>query len=104
MARLVGGCHTARSQQESIEEPERYPQQEDQQDATEGEDIADYNPDIYNERSEPKVKQSAQEQREVDPDREYVEMEIPQDGTLCQRIRIWGSCGYIGHKDMKLWP
>ena len=53
------GCPTARSQQEGIEEPERDPQQEDQPDATEGKDIADYNPDVGYEGSEPKVKQSA---------------------------------------------
>ena len=86
MARLVRGCPTARSQQEGIEEPERDPQQEDQPDATGGKDIADYNPDIDYEGSEPEVEQSAQEQREVDPDAKYAEMEISQDGTLRQRM------------------
>ena len=94
MARLVRGRPTARSQQEGIEEPERDPQQEDQPDATGGKDIADYNPDIDYEGSEPKVKQSAQEQREVDPDAEYAEMEIPQDGTLHQRMMPWEQ--YMG--------
>ena len=86
MARPVRGHPTARSQQEGIEEPERDPQQEDQPDATGGKDIADYDLDVDYEGSEPKAKQSAQEQREVDPDAEFVEMEIPQDGTLHQRI------------------
>ena len=72
------GCPTARSQQE----PEGDPQQEDQPDVTEGKDIADYDPDVDYEGSEPKVKQSAQEQREDDPDTEYVGMEIPQDGPF----------------------
>ena len=77
MARLVRGHPTARSQQEGIEEPERDPQQEDQPDATGGKDIEDYNPDLNYEWSEPEVKQSAHEQREVDPDAEYANMEIP---------------------------
>ena len=68
MARLVRGCPTAMSQQEGIEEPQRDSQQEDQQDAIGGKDIADYGLDVDYEGSEPKVKQSAQEQREVDPD------------------------------------
>ena len=70
MARPVRGCPTARSQQEGIEEPERDPQQEDQPDATGGEDIADYDLDVDYEGSEPEVKQSAQEQRKVDHDAE----------------------------------
>ena len=41
MARPVRGCLTARPQQKGAEETERDPQQEDQQDATEGKDIAD---------------------------------------------------------------
>ena len=86
MARPVRGHPTTRSQQEGVEEPERDPQQEDQPDATEGKDIADYNPDVGYEGSEPKAEQSAQEQSEVDPDAEYGEMKISQDGTLCQRM------------------
>ena len=77
MARLLRGCPTARSQEEGIEEPERDSQQEDQPDATAGEDIVDYNPDLDYDGSEPEVEQSAQEQREVDPDAEYANMEIP---------------------------
>ena len=42
MARRVRGCTTARLQQEGIEEPERDLQQENQPDATEDKDIADY--------------------------------------------------------------
>ena len=80
------GCPTARSQQERVEESERDPQQEDQPDAKGGEDIEDYNPDVDYEGSEPKVEQSASEQREVDLDAEYANMEIPQDGTLHHRM------------------
>ena len=83
MTRLLRGHPTVRSQQESAEEPERDPQQEDQPDATVGKDIEDYNPDVDYEGSEPEVKQSAQEQREVDPDEEFANMEIPKDATLC---------------------
>ena len=94
MDRPVRGCPTARSQQEGVEEPEWDPHQEDQPDATEGKDIADYNPDVGYERSEAKVEQSAQEQREVDPDAEYVNMEIPQEGTFHQRMMPWEQ--YMG--------
>ena len=75
-ARLVRGAPIARSQQEGIEESERDPEQEDQTNATGGKDIEDYNLDVDYEGSEPKVKQSALEQREVDPDAEYANMEI----------------------------
>ena len=40
MARLVRGCLTTRPQQKGAEEHERDPQQEDQQDAAKGKDIA----------------------------------------------------------------
>ena len=89
MARPVRGRPTARSQQEGIEEPDRDPQQEDQLDAAEGKGIADYDPDVDNVGSEPKVEPVAQDEREFDPDAEYVEMEIPQDGTPHQRIMPW---------------
>ena len=110
MARLLRGCPTARSQQEGTEEPERDPWQEDQPDATGGADIEDYNPDVDYEGSEPKAKQSAPEQREVDPDTEYANMEIPQDGTLCQRMMpweqyvgiVWVQRDYKGHEIMAL--
>ena len=62
--------------------PERDPQQEDQSDTTEGEDIADYDPNIDYEGSEPEVDPVGQEQREVNPDAEYTSMDIPHDGTL----------------------
>ena len=78
----VKGHPTARSQQEGVEEPDRDHQQEDQQDTTGGKDLADYDPDVDYEGSEPKVKQHAQEQKKLDTDTEYVEMEIPWDGTL----------------------
>ena len=68
MTRLVMGRPTARSQQEGVEEPERNPQQEGQPHATDGEDTADYDPDVDYEGSEPIVEQIAQEQNDVDPD------------------------------------
>ena len=77
MARSLRGHPTARSQQEGTKEPERDPQQEDQPDATVGKDIEEYNLEVDYEGSEPKVEQSAQEQRQVDPDAEYANMEIP---------------------------
>ena len=43
MARQVRGCQTARSQQEGAEEPEQDPQQEDQSNATEGENMHTHN-------------------------------------------------------------
>ena len=86
MARLVRGCPTARSKQEGAEEPQRDPQQENQQDATGDKDIEDYNSYVDYEGSEPKVEMSAPEQREVDTDAEDANMEISQDGTLHQRM------------------
>ena len=77
---MLRGCLTARLQQKDEEEPERDPQQEDQPDATGGKDIEDYDQDVDYEGSEPKVEQSAQEQREVDHDAEYANMEIPKMG------------------------
>ena len=84
MARLVRGCPTSRHQKGGAEEPERDPHQEEQQNATESEDIADYDLDIDYVSSEPKVESVTQDEREVDPDAEYTNMEIPQDGTLCR--------------------
>ena len=55
MARLVRGCPTSRPQKEGAEEPERDPQQEDQPDAAEGKDIADYDLDVDYVGSESKV-------------------------------------------------
>ena len=89
MDRKVRDCPTVRSQEEGVQESERDPQQEDQQDATEGKDMADYDPHVDYEGSEPKVEQSAQEQKEVDPDAEFAEIEISLDGTLCQRKMPW---------------
>ena len=99
MAKLVRGCLTARPQQAGAKEPERDPQQEDQPDAAEGKDIADYNLDIDCVGSVPEVEPVMQDERKVDPDAEYANMEIPHDGTI-----QWGSCGYIRHKDLRLWP
>ena len=94
MARPVRGCPTARPQREGTEEPERDPQQEDQQDATEGKDIADYNLDVDYVGSEPKIEPVAQDERGVDPDAEYANMKIPCDGTLRQRMMPWEQ--YMG--------
>ena len=86
MARLVRGCPTPRSQQEGMEEPERDPQKGEQPDTAECEVIADYDPDVDYEKSEPEIEPDAQEQREDDPDAAYAKMEIPRNGTLCQRM------------------
>ena len=86
MARPVRGCLTTRPQQEGIEEPEWDPQQEDQSDAPEGEDITDNNLDVEYEGSKPKVESVTQVKREVDPDAEYVNMDISCCGTLHQRM------------------
>ena len=39
--------------------------------------------------SEPEVESVTQDEREVDPDAEYANMEIPHDGTLCQGMMPW---------------
>ena len=82
MARPVRGCPTTRSQQEDAEEPVRDPQQEEQSDDTGDEVMADYDPDVDYEGSEPLT----QEQKEVDSNAEYAKMEMPRDGTLHQRL------------------
>ena len=108
MTRSLRGWLTARSQQEGIEEPEWDPQQEIQPDATGGKDIEHYNPDVDYEGSEQKIKQSAPEQREVDLDADIQTWKFPKMGPSarwwCLRNSIQGSCGYIGHQDLKLWP
>ena len=65
MARSVRGCPTARLQQRGTEKPKRDPQQREQPDATEDKNIADYDPNVDYEGSEPKVEPDAQEHREV---------------------------------------
>ena len=92
MARLVRGCPTTRQQQEGAEEPEWEPQQEDQPDATNHKEIADYDPDIDYEGTDLEVEPVAQEEREVNPDKEYANMDTPHDVTLCQRIRHLENC------------
>ena len=89
MARPVRGHLTPRPQQEGMEEPVRDPQQEEQSDATEGEVIADYGPDVDYEGSVPKVEPDAQDQRKVDSDAEYAKMKMPREETLHQRIMPW---------------
>ena len=64
------------SQQEGTNEPEtnpNVPHQEEQPDATEGEVIADYNPDVDQEGSEPENEQVPKEQKEEDPDATYMQ-------------------------------
>ena len=68
------------SQQEGAEEPETnpsVPQQEEQPDASEGKVIADYDPDVDYEGSEPKNEPVTQEEKEEDPDKKDAFMEIP---------------------------
>ena len=92
MARTMRGHPTTWLQLEGKDELEKIlnaPQQEDHPDTAEGRDIADYDPDVDFEGSELKVEPVAQEQREVDPDVEYAKMEIPRNGTLCQRMMPW---------------
>ena len=57
-------------------------------------DIADYDRDIDYVGSEPQVESVAQDEREVDPDAEYTNMEILHGGTLCQRMMPWQQ--YMG--------
>ena len=52
-------------------------------------DIEDHDPDIDYVGSEPEVELVAQDERGVDPDTEYASMEIPQVGTLHQRMVPW---------------
>ena len=89
MARPVRGHLSARSQQEGSEKPERDSQQEGQPDTAEHKVIADYDQDADYEGEESNNEPVAQDQREVDPDAEYAKMEIPHDGTLCQRTMPW---------------
>ena len=80
MARIMRGCTTAWSQQEGTEELKTnpiVPEKEEQADAIEGEDIADYNPDVDYEGSESKIEPVAQEEKEENSDAEYANMEIP---------------------------
>ena len=92
--RPVRGHPTPRPQLEGMTEPERDPEQEEQPDATEGKVIADYDPGVDYEGSEPKVEPDAQEQKEEDPDAEYPKMEMPRDSTLPQRMMPWKT--YMG--------
>ena len=62
------------------------PQQEVQSDATEDEVIADYDPDVDYEGSEPDNKPVDQKNNEENSKAEYAKMEIPHTGTFCQRM------------------
>ena len=69
----IRGCPTPHLKSEGKDEPETIlsaTQQKGQPGATEGRDIADYDLDVDNEGSEPKVEPVTQEQREVDPNAE----------------------------------
>ena len=80
MTKTMRGCLTAWSQTEGTEEPEKnpgVPQQEEQPDTTESKVIADYNPDIEYEGSEPKNKPVFWEEKEDSSDAKYANMEIP---------------------------
>ena len=50
--------------------------------ANEGKDIADNNPDIDYEGSEPQNEEVTQDHMEVNPDVEYAKMKVLHDGTL----------------------
>ena len=89
MAKTMMGCPTTWSQQEGTEKPERDHQQGEDPDAIGGKNIADYDSDKDYEGSELEVEPDAQEQREVDPDAEYAQMEMSRCGTLCPRIIPW---------------
>ena len=87
MDRLVRGCPTPQPQG-GTGKPETNssaPQQEEQRDATEGKAVADHDIDIgyESERSDPDIK--AVNEVEENSEAEYVKMELPQDGTLCQK-------------------
>ena len=72
-------------QQEGTEEPESDSQEEDQPDAAEGKDIADYDPDIDYEGAKLENEPVTQDQREVDPDAEYAKMKFPIVGPSARR-------------------
>ena len=65
------------------------PQKEGYLDAAVNKDIADHDLDMDYEGSEPKVELVARDQREVDPATEYAKMEMPRNGTLCERMMPW---------------
>ena len=65
------------------------PKQEGHPDTAKGGVIADYDPYIDYEGSEPEVESVTQEQREVDPDAEYAKMEMLRNGTFCQKMIPW---------------
>ena len=74
---------------EGTEEPKTNPsvsQQEEQPDATEGEVITDYDPDVDYEESEPKNEPGAQKEKEEHSDTEYANIEIPCNGTFHQKM------------------
>ena len=94
MVMPVMGHPTARSYQEGREDHEQDPQQENQHDAAEGKNIADYNLDVDYVGSEPEVEPVTQDEREVDPHAEYTKMDIPHDWSFHQRMMPWEQ--YMG--------
>ena len=111
MARLMRECPLPWSQQGCADESETnasVSQQWGQADATSGEAIADYNPDInYKpEGSDPDIE--AVHEEEENSDAEYAKMELPQSGILHQRTMNCKVAERIkrvhGVKDQKLWP
>ena len=86
----------------------RDPQQEDQSDATEGKDIADYDLDVDYEGSEPKLSQMLKEKGRLILTQNMQKWRFlmmgPSTRGGCLRNRIRGSCGYRGHEDPRLWP
>ena len=73
MARTMRGWPTAWSQQEGIEEPDTNPsvsQQEEHPYATKGKVIADYDPDVDSEGSEPMNDPDGQEKKVESSDEE----------------------------------
>ena len=74
---------------DNAEEPETnpsVPQQEEQSYTAEGKVIIDYGLDVDYEESEPKIEPDAQEEKDENSDKEYTNIDIPCDRTLCQRM------------------
>ena len=106
MARPVRGHLTPWPQLGCTEKPETnisVPQQEEQTNATGGEVIADYDPDVDYEPdgSDPEIK--AVNEDEENANEEWAKMELPQDSTLHQRTMNCKVAERIQQEDLKLW-
>ena len=78
MARTVKRCLTVWLEPEGVEEPKTNLSefcQEEQPDDAAGKVIADYNPDVDSEGSEPKNEPDAQEEKEENSDTEYAKVD-----------------------------